>query len=63
MEKIIGQAFEELDSQEMINIQGGATPVTVTTASSVPCGLASAGVTLVSVFVVTVAGYASSKLI
>lgn len=66
MEKYIGKAFEELDSQEMLNVQGGApTPATTltsaTTTSSVPCGLASAAVTLVTVFSVTVVSYVSKK--
>lgn len=42
MENIIGQSFEELDDQEMINIQGGATPTSVTVASSLWCAAASA---------------------
>lgn len=62
MERFIGKAFEELDEQEMINVQGGATPTTVTTTSSVPCGLASAGLTLISVFSATVASYATVKI-
>lgn len=63
MERVVGKAFEELDEQEMINVQGGATPATVTTTSSIPCGLASAGLTLISVFSVTVASYASAKIL
>lgn len=64
-ENIIGKSFEELDEQNMINIQGGAaTPTTTltsaTTTSSIPCGLASAGISVVSLLSVsliyTVAG-------
>lgn len=66
MEKYIGKAFEELDSQEMINVQGGASPATTTltsatTTSSVPCGIASAGVTAISVLSATVVSYVSKK--
>ena len=65
MDKYIGKSFEELGDQEMINIQGGATPTTTltsaTTTSSVPCGFASAGLTLVSVLSVTAVTYVSKK--
>lgn len=66
MEKYIGKAFEELDTQEMLNVQGGAaTPATTltsaTTTSSAACDLASAGITLVSVLSVTLVSYVSKK--
>ena len=62
MDKYIGKAFEELDSQEMINIQGGATPTVATTTSSTLCMGASAGLTAVSVFSVIVVTFASAKI-
>jgi len=53
MEKIIGSSFEELDNQEMINIQGGATPSTATTLSSLPCAGASLLLSAAATLVVT----------
>lgn len=54
MEMIVGQAFEQLDTDEMMNITGGAAPATVTTASTFWCFAASAAITLISYVTVKV---------
>ena len=49
MEKVIGNSFEELTDQEMINVNGGATPATIlTTWSSAPCIISASVATIVT---------------
>lgn len=50
MEMYIGKAFEELDSEEMMTVQGGGVVTVMTllcTFSSVPCILGTAAISIV----------------